>query len=280
MKSVQTIRHSESTRLSKVVTVAALLCLVGGVAIVVLVSGGEEEPVYEGRSLSSWLDDFGKGTTSAFPPETLDAFQNMGTNALPYLVEMLSDSPGSTERKLHRLTVKIPVLRGFWQPPPGMRQVQAHMALICLGGDASPAVPMLIPLSERPDTSVFALSILNTVGSSGYDALISIVTNRHRWSVNLRTSYITSLRFIRPEDPRAAEAMILFLDDPDPKVRAYAAQQLANFKTDAAQEVAIVALKHISEDSDHNMRIAVSNALESLERESWEGLLKGGALKP
>src|SRR5205814_5346205 len=84
---------------------ATLIALLGGL---LLLPRGEKEPVYQGRSLSSWVKQLDDGERAGgfawrswrtnLTPEQIeaeDAIRHIGTNALPFLVPkvMKKESP-------------------------------------------------------------------------------------------------------------------------------------------------------------------------------------------
>src|SRR5713226_750740 len=74
-----------------------LLALFGGIAWLLLLPGGPD-PIYQGRALSAWLDDYvtpGPRLTDEGRQAANEAVRHLGTNALPMLLRRLrtKDAP-------------------------------------------------------------------------------------------------------------------------------------------------------------------------------------------
>ena len=100
-------------------------CLLGGIFIWYLYSHRRVEPVYEGKSLSLWLEDLdeetefgvdvvtdGSGNDSILAPSG-KAIRQMGTNALPVLVRMIGTRDSFYGEKSSELAKKWPEIKNL-----------------------------------------------------------------------------------------------------------------------------------------------------------------------
>jgi hypothetical protein len=75
------------------------------------------EPNYQGRSLSSWLEDFSDDSDEGFntnSPASV-AVRSMGTNTIPFLLEILSYAESTARKKLRKLAEKSPIPLTFFE---------------------------------------------------------------------------------------------------------------------------------------------------------------------
>lgn len=141
-----------------------------------------DEPVYQNRSLSEWLRDFDAGGMNAQQsPIAADAIRHIGSNAVPYLVERLSEA----HDKAFQLEIKK------WQEqrqtnnldlsrPPSPRG-EALAALDALGAEGAAALPALRKLlaENPPDPQV--LYVVARMGPAGAPLLNSCLTSTNNF---------------------------------------------------------------------------------------------------
>jgi hypothetical protein len=103
----------------------------------------EREPAWEGRSLSSWLEDFDTLPWNETNAPVVHAVRAMGTNAIPFLVaDLLERDPKWARRLRWRLrNWQVPWVE---RAPAEQARNRALRALRALGPDAAPALPLLI----------------------------------------------------------------------------------------------------------------------------------------
>jgi hypothetical protein len=109
---------------------------IAALTLIRVVSAAAAEPMYEGRSASSWLDDFAFGR---FPDmdkhrRATVAIRALGTEVLPILTE--------------RLKVPVPLPENLPDDDDYRLVSQTHSAFTALGPAASPAIPALQWRSE------------------------------------------------------------------------------------------------------------------------------------
>jgi hypothetical protein len=130
-----------------------LLAVIFAALLVALVCGVDwREPVYKGRSFSSWFRDAEQVPYIYTNSPATDAIAAMGTNAIPYLVERLhQEDPWWLEPYRVRYP-KLPAkIRDQLPPPrpPRARQSSAARFLYRLGPDGRAAMPGILAVYER-----------------------------------------------------------------------------------------------------------------------------------
>ena len=120
------------------------------------------EPSYQGKGLGEWLKQK-KQPDSGFTKEAEDALRQMGTNALPALLERLA----------------------YRQPPYNLKAYEVNMeaacAFIVIGEVARPVLPQLEALMDSDDEDFALRAMIATcgMGADSIGCLIKGLTNRH-----------------------------------------------------------------------------------------------------
>ena len=145
-----------------------------GLVIYFLFSG---EPVYHGKRLNAWVADLHPSVGEARQQQAELALRAIGTNAVPYLLELLQ----------HREPRLLRELRGFSQRTKTFlrmdsdrelpwvaaveRDLQLSAAFAALGPSARPALPALTNLLLRPETASVSASALARLGPEAFGPL-------------------------------------------------------------------------------------------------------------
>src|SRR5882762_9144341 len=108
------------------------------------------EPRYEGRRLSSWLNDFplSFGEKNFREQAAFTAVVHIGTNAVPYLLESLCQRETTL---WHRARVIFEKQRPWNSPSPEIRKVKALSALVTLAEQHLLPTEQLFSVLERHD---------------------------------------------------------------------------------------------------------------------------------
>src|SRR5262245_65199958 len=85
----------------RVITVLALAAIV--VAGIATIMSRPSEPVYQGKPLSTWLEELRVSWPGAGSAKATEAVKVIGTNALPYLVSALKAKDSRLKLKLAQL---------------------------------------------------------------------------------------------------------------------------------------------------------------------------------
>lgn len=111
---------------------------------------GAAEPMYEGKSADYWLDHF---FTEPNGKETITAFQAMGSNSVPFLIEVLEGKPSvigeAVDNALYKQELAHKVPQSVVKTLPSAMKTQErreHAAFLLeqIGPDAEAAIPALM----------------------------------------------------------------------------------------------------------------------------------------
>ena len=232
-----------------------LPCCVVSLLAVLQPALGDEEPVYQGRTVSSWLQDFALGRFPDMDKHRLavKAIRAIGKEALPVLVDRLKVTSVSSD------------------PMQDMHTLSAFRAL---GSEASPAVPDLIKLLapaydaarlslSEPDArlkdrkSTYAALALQVIGQ---DSVVPLTRALASGEKQIRFGAAMALEYSRHRGQDVVPALIRALEDEDNDVRWIAARSLGALR--AMPELSVPALsKRVREDPAANVRWYAISAL-------------------
>jgi len=120
------------------------------------------EPVFEGRSLSAWLDDLAFGSSKEVREPAEDALRKIGVDSLPFLVEMFRQRETTLNRALLKLNHKQSLLH-FRARTVARDRTRALLAFEALGRQAVPALPQLaslLPHHQQPELLADAMAAI------------------------------------------------------------------------------------------------------------------------
>jgi hypothetical protein len=201
-----------------------------------------------GRSLTYWLDE-SSAPTMERQHAARQAIQQMGTNALPGLLQHLKHKPGAWTSVTSKFSKLQESPRGYRFIPrwlsidrPAVRADSAMYALGELAQTGVTAYPDLAALAcdaAQPEAAERAIRVLAWTGSTATNALAFVLSNAPQ-QIRLHTlSFIImkrDLRLLRPLQP----TFIRSLHDADEEVAKRAANALLELKH--AEPQAILAI--------------------------------------
>jgi HEAT repeat protein len=152
------------------------------VGVIVWKVAQPREPIYKGRTLTSWLEVYNRTGDRQQRDAADRAVQQIGTNAIPTLLRLLrvKDSASKTKviflaRSQHAIKIQYPYA-GEWNQ-------MAARAFSCLGTNAQTAVPALIQIAHE-NISVtsrsYAIEALGLIGPPAKEAVPSLLL----WATN------------------------------------------------------------------------------------------------
>ena len=228
---------------SHTVGVVKLRFVVPGVLLIVFMAGlvlflhPAPELVYEGQTLSVWLEGYDGGE-----PERQKADEivlQAGTNAIPTLLRMLREQDSAftlkflaLARKQHLVKIRCTLAND--------RYGEAGLAFAVLGARAKEAVPALISIynQNRYQASRFATrNSLAAIGPAASVAVHSLMTGLTNENPSERAESAYALGMIHSWPQMAVPALSSALRDPDARVRGNAALSLGKFGADARAAV-------------------------------------------
>ena len=182
------------------------------------------EPSYGGKRLGDWLK-MKDLNTGDFTPAARDAIQNLGTNAIPALLQRLTYS--RPPYCFPKMDININAASGF----------------IALGEKATPALPQLLNLMDSSNEPVALAAMIAScgTGSNAMPFLIKGLSNQFPNVRNEAASLLTdSIGAQFPQQRKqAVPYFVKLLDDPDKDVRMNATNQLKEIDSLAAARAGI-----------------------------------------
>ncbi len=157
------------------------------------------EPEYQGKRLSWWVaqtdlwlgwrspeSDKRPANIAAQKERVAFALRQMGTNALPHLVQLLAleEKPTSLRSGIAWLNEKQNFVKIPLRDSPPWRMFAAE-AFRLLGTNAEPAIPELAKLLKQERTSPIACECLFSIGPASLPALVGALTNSSEGVQNL-----------------------------------------------------------------------------------------------
>jgi HEAT repeat protein len=216
----------------------------------------KQMPVYEGRSLDSWLQDLVcTPCRPEFEPAS-DAIRAMGATAIPYLLFRIEQNPHeylavTAFRILGPLASSaVPELTELYRKEP--TSSSAAMALVELSAE-KPVIEALSSPTQRVRE--------NAIGALGHGgrkvdaaAVPPLIANLENASTQTRSNVIWALRSIHKREDLVIPVLLRLLDDQDAWIRQSAAEALEGFDLSHTSDRLIQAL----DDADAGVRRAAA----------------------
>ena len=205
-----------------------IVFLAGSLALVFWSATGPQEPVFEGRSLSSWLDHH-VASSAASPPynspgwkKADEAIRAIGTNGIPTLVKMIGarDLPQPL-LKLVRASQRYRWTYINYRSRIGENE-EAEYAFGMLRANALSAVPELIKIYEQNISSSSqrcAASALGSIASGARAALPALIRNFKHTNGEVRFYAVSAVMLIGGETNVIFPALTSALKDANVNVR-------------------------------------------------------------
>jgi HEAT repeat protein len=224
--------------------IPSALLVIAGVAAAIYYSRPAPEPVYKGKPLQYWLSAYTNRSMSVpagapIRSEADEAVRQIGTNAVPTLLELLQARDLPLERRFLALLRKLH-LTAIPYTPAWTRNTQAVAGFFALGAKARTAVPRLMEIYDRaPEvrSQLYVTFVLGLIGPAAKDAVPLLVRATTHQNDSVRNNAVCSLGLIHSAPAASVPALIPCLRDPSPTVRATAAHSLAAFGKDAQTAV-------------------------------------------
>ena len=210
---------------TSLISIAALaLITIVGLTVAVL---QPREPAYQGKTLSDWLKTFdGSDWTIAPDPESpaVQAIRQIGTNALPTLLEMASTSDNWLKVRARRLCQKQSLIVVPFTDERTMH-MRAAFGYKALGTRAVSVIPELTFLLNKEQFAVTAAISLAGLGPEGVPPLISALTHTNS---DVRQSAAAALAIADSDPNTITRALVAAMSDPVLAVRANSAFALGH----------------------------------------------------
>jgi hypothetical protein len=201
----------------------------------------DDEPRYNGRPLSKWLQVYSENVMSQNTPEFSEAEQairTIGTNALPYLLKWIQQQPPPWHRTAHR---KLPESVSDSAPVrlliDGRGYETANGAMLAfdiLGSNAAPAIPEMVAAmngTTNRTTAVRIIAALSGIGAPALPHMAAALSNTNQTGRSAIPAYIRLMA--RHVGTNAClPPLTAALQDPDPAVRSSASWALSKLAPD------------------------------------------------
>lgn len=244
-------------------------CLAAASALI-LCGIHQQEPHYQGRSLSHWLHIYAKDMFvhhhGEEPPpdeeqiQAAEAVRHIGTNALPLLLTHLAYEPSPLTLKCLQKLADLPqrcVPRVLFR-----KVLQAEESIVgfeILGPVASPAIPRLATLAKDPihnRAAERATLALGYIGPQSLPALLDVITNTQGYA---RYRAITRLGTFGTNATPALPLLLQDLQASDNRVASGAASTLGRLAL--APNVVVPELTKCLQSSNPLLRSAAVSSL-------------------
>ena len=262
--------------------IALRVVLVAAVSAGVWLALRPIEPVYEGKSLSVWAEQYGTNHFSysgSHPGGKLEqeaqiAIRNIGTNAIPFLLSIMHTKPSPLkQRALNFIPTEmeerfnLPTIIDY-QNELNTRRGWGAAGIIALGSEAKPAIPTLFLMLKDSDAMMRAMAILTfgELGPSAKVALPDLINCAKDSFGGVRMCAIISLGKIREEPKQVVPVLASYLNDKDWNVRVHAVTSLGQFGPEA--KLAIPQITSLLNDQDFAVRGEATNALKAIDPEA------------
>jgi HEAT repeat protein len=221
--------------------------------------------------LSFWLDQYrlnwipGAAEQVARREEARAAVRHIGSNAIPYLLDMLRETDSPLKMKLLGFVQKH--TSRIYASHAWIRNGEAVDGFEILGADAKAAVPALIRIFEQrfsPSSQSFAARALARIGPVASNAIPTLLPYATK-SNDVRIAAVDALGLINTAPAKAIPALVGCLNDPSGSatLRISAARALLAYGSEARE--AIPALVQLVEDMDSGVRYAAAQALKQID---------------
>jgi hypothetical protein len=220
--------------------VIATPCVALAIVLTVLLAH-DDEPRYNGRPLSKWLQVYSQNVMAQNSPQFTEAEQairTIGTNALPLLAKWIQQQPPSWHRAAPRNlpeTIRDAAPAKFLIDGPGYETANgAMLAINLLGTNATPLIPELVALMKgttNRTTAVRIIAALSGLGAAALPHMAAALSNTNQTGRSAIPAYIRLMA--RDIGTNACLPPLQAAQrDPDPAVRAAASWALSKLAPD------------------------------------------------
>lgn len=222
------------------------------------------EPVYQGKRLSYWLKGYHFNDKRPEHQKADEAVRQIGTNAFPTLLRMLSEKDSDLTIKLRKLARKQHIIE-IEYPMAEISHNHASDGFKALGAKAKDAVPVLIEIYNQnisEDSQFTTAEVLGFIGPAASSAVPSLLRGATNANDRVRWRTIWTLGAIHSNPESVVPVLTKALNDSYLDVRWRAANALGEFGTTASP--AVPALTKLLKDNEERVRDAAQEALDRI----------------
>jgi HEAT repeat protein len=237
----------------------------------------QKEQTYQGKPLSFWIDQYqahllarGDSEPALKRNQAQAAIREIGTNALPALLAMVSKKDSPLKSRLLTLARKQSFIK-FRLNNDDYYHARSSYGFGALGPIAKPAVPALIELlhDKNPRVRACAAHSLGMIGpdaESAIPALLPLLDERNEGIPILESMWTLGVIHKRPEIVIPALLQFLNGERKDWNYATPALDALSWFREEA--RFAVPVIEEYLHDSDVSKRDAALNALNRIDPEA------------
>src|SRR4051812_5134246 len=249
--------------------VCIVVAAIAGVVVWKVARSSTAEPVYQGKTLSAWLE----GHTSFIPSynspqwmKTDAAVRRIGTNGIPTLLKMIrAKDPPPTMLKLLQFARGKGLIKTHYRPA-FLRNEEAEYAFKTLGTNAAGAVPELIKIYKKrlsPSSQKSAAQALGHIGNRARAAIPVLLKDFIHTNGDVRFNAVSAVMDIEGEPSVVVPALRTCLKDPKVEVRWNAVSALGRYGGSARSAVPelLKALNDPAKSGTYTLKEQVETAL-------------------
>jgi len=220
-------------RRTPILFIAGLVFVVG---VLFLLRSGQRGPLYDGKRASVWLVELAR--TEGKSDEAKRAFHEMGAQAVPYLVNELTNKSAFRDRYVafkSKLPHPLFVVTPSWNVPHvnWQRRQYAATALGEIGPSAAAAIPALVEVVNQTEPMEFDRST-GASGGTTYSPKSRMAAIRALWKIGpdspVVVSTVVAAQQQKYPDPTVGDAAIAALADLAPKFKTEIPAIIENLK--------------------------------------------------
>jgi hypothetical protein len=270
-------RHTAAMQKPAQVVLAVVLVSLAGVVGWQVLREREREPVYEGKRLSVWLAILSKEWMNGdYKIRDDQPIRQIGTNALPVLIEMLHSQDTRLKQLMMTWANKQKLVQ-FHFKSAYIRRQDAVLGYTILGPLASPQVPSLIGTLTYAPSPRIRQAVVDALGRIGPEARLAapaLFRATKDMDLGVRNDAFDALGRILPNPELTIPVLVVGLDDPSLFVRDNATISLGNYGP--AARAAVPALVRMlatnrASNSEHDEN---RSALKKIEYDAASSALK------
>ncbi len=203
---------------------------------IVLSSSQTNEPSFHGKRLGTLLNEIVDARGEREADSAKNTVQQMGTNAIPYLLRLMRAKDSKTKELAMNLLSKQHVFN-FRIENAVRKHLKSALGFESLGGVAGPAIPDLTVMLKDPETASLAGLALIGISDAGVEAVLTGLASTNAvvrrecagvlGSMGIARfttpNYLARMGALQRRGRMAVPPLIKLLDDPDELARARAA---------------------------------------------------------
>jgi len=265
----------QNADMRKRLQIALAVLLVGVIGGIGWQSLRHREPVYQGKSLSTWLEGYTPDPKSYRPlveqpqwQQANAAVRGLGTNAIPSLLRMLRARDNPWKLKLVRLASNQRFIKISYVSASELN-VRAAMAFGSLPDHGSNSVPELIQIykENRSEESQSAVVLaFRSIGPAASQAVPVLLNAAGSSDLTIRHNALAALGEIHAQPDLVVPLLTKALRDQEPHIRSAAAMALRDFGAEA--KPAVPALLELLKDGDSYVSTIAAESLEQIDPEA------------